>query len=158
MDADSLIKLTKSHFKEILVENYEIVIPQEVKIETVDQAREYPDSQIIEQNINQEKIKVLKVELTKETEVEIKHFGLLNGEMGVYALTKSIEYDFVSTDDRKVFTLLSSLGCKVLPPAYIIVYLYKKAKIKRDDAITALNRLKEYVSTEQYDLALSEVG
>ena len=51
MDADCLIKLTKSKLKELVCNNFSVVMPKLVKEEIIDNAKEHPDAVIIKENL-----------------------------------------------------------------------------------------------------------
>ncbi len=54
MDADCLIKRTKSNLKELVCRNFSVVVPQLVKGEVADNAFGHPDAQIITENRDME--------------------------------------------------------------------------------------------------------
>lgn len=156
-DTDCLIKLTKAGLKEIIVNNFKVIIPPKVKEESIDNAYGKPDALIIEKNITEQKIKV---QTTTRSEVaietEIRQLELLGGEQDVYRLSIQMKYDFISSDDQKFLKIMHLLNKKAVTPASLIVLLYKQKKIKSEEAQKMLKHLKPYVSMEEYELSLQE--
>lgn len=70
---------------------------------------------------------------------------------------KSEGFDVISSDDRKFLKIIDALDLPYLTPTALIVYLFNKEVLKKDDAMSYLNNLKEMVSDEEYYLAIKEV-
>ncbi|MCX9010884.1 MAG: hypothetical protein OIN66_07165 [Candidatus Methanoperedens sp.] len=85
----------------------------------------------------------------------VKSLGIKGGEAQVLMLHDSSSA--VSSDDAKFLNLLENLNIPYLTPASIIVFLLKKGAIKRDESRKLLGNLKEFVSDEEYYLAMDEV-
>jgi hypothetical protein len=60
MDADCLIKLTKSNLKEVICYNFSVIIPKLVKEEIVDNAKGHPDAAVIQKNLERKLITLQK--------------------------------------------------------------------------------------------------
>lgn len=158
-DSDSLIKLTKAHAKETIVNNFNAIIPSQIEQETTYNAKGKPDAVLIEQNIRLKKIKVIKPSTQHHaTEQEIKELGLKGGEQDLYRLSTQHHYDLISSDDQKVLKTFQSLGKPAITPATVIVLLQKKNKISTIDATHLLKNLKPHINTIEYDLALQAIG
>ncbi len=61
------------------------------------------------------------------------------------------------SDDAKFLNLLENLNIPYLTPASVIVFLQKKGAIRNDESRKLLENLKEFVSEEEYHLAIDEV-
>ncbi|PIN76132.1 hypothetical protein COV18_00770 [Candidatus Woesearchaeota archaeon CG10_big_fil_rev_8_21_14_0_10_37_12] len=148
-DSDSLIKLTKAGAKEDLVNNFNAFITLEVKEECIDEGQGKPDAVIISQNIENNKLAVVKNEWKRN---EISGLKLGKGEISVYAASCQIKHDIISSDDQKFLRLLNQLGKKAVTSSSLIVLLYKKRKISKERALRLLDGLKEHVNEIEYDL------
>lgn len=157
-DTDSLIKLTKAGLKESIIGNFEVIISPKVKEESVDHAEGKPDALIIEKNIAARKIKVgLTQHNDPVVEKEIHQLGLLKGEQDVYRLSLQIKHDLITSDDYKFLKMLHLLNKKVVTPASLLVLLYKRKKVGREEASRMLDHLQPYISMEEYELSRQEV-
>mgnify|MGYP001604879996 CR=1 FL=1 len=157
-DTDSLIKLTKAGLKEVVVNNFTVLIPPKVKEESIDHAHGKPDATIIERNIVRKKIKVHPTTRGEpEVEHEIRQLNIHAGEQDLYRLSSQTSYDLISSDDQKFLKILHLLNKKAVTPASLLVLLYKRKKIKPEEARTMLHHLKPYISMEEYELSLQEV-
>ncbi len=151
MDSDSLIKLTKAGAKEIVLSNIEVFIPPSVENETTGGKEKFPDALRIHENINKGLLKVK----NPPNNSFVKSLGIKGGEAQVLMLHDSSSA--VSSDDAKFLDLLENLNIPYLTPASIIVFLLKKGAIKKDESRKLLGNLKEFVSDEEYHLAMDEV-
>ena len=159
LDADSLIKLTKAKAKEIVLKNMEAYIPPKVFEETVEIPKEegYPDAFLIDENLKKGLLAVEKIEENKEAEVLITKLRIRGGEADVFRLYKSGDFDVVSSDDGKFLEMLDGLNVPYITPSALIVFLFKKKVLSREDAESYINNLKEMISDEEYYLAIREV-
>lgn len=159
MDADSLIKLTKAKAKEIVIKNIEAYIPPKVFEETVEIPKEegYADAFLIEENLEKGLLAIKKHEEDKEVEEMIGRLRIRGGEADVFRLYKSGDFDAVSSDDSKFLEILDSLDIPYMTPSALIIYLFKKKVLSREDAESYINNLKEMISDEEYYLAVREV-
>jgi len=159
LDADSLIKLTKAKAKEIVLKNMEAYIPPKVFEETVQMPKEegYPDAFLIDENLKKGLLAVEKIEENKEAEALITKLRIRGGEADVFRLYKSGDFDVVSSDDGKFLEMLDGLNVPYITPSALIVFLFKKKVLSREDAESYINNLKEMISDEEYYLAIREV-
>jgi len=159
MDADSLIKLTKAKAKEIVTKNIEAYIPPKVFEETVEIPKEegYADAFLIEENLEKGLLAIKKFEEDKEAEAMIGRLKIRGGEADVFRLYKSGDFDAVSSDDGKFLEILDALDIPCMTPSALIVYLFKKDVLSREDAENYIKNLKEMISDEEYYLAIGEV-
>lgn len=151
MDSDSLIKLTKAGAKEIVLSNIEVFIPPSVENETTGGKEKFPDALRIHENINKGLLKVK----NPPNSSFVKNLGVKGGEAQVLMLHDGSSA--ISSDDAKFLNLLENLNIPYLTPASIIVFLLKKGAIKKDESRKLLGNLKEFVSDEEYHLAMDEV-
>lgn len=159
LDADSLIKLTKADMKEIIVKNFEVIIPYKVKVETVDEGKGKPDSILIRKNIENKKLKVMSTNQKNErVETEIQELNLKGGEEDLYRLSTQIKHDILSSDDQKFLKILQEIGKKAVTPASLIVLLYIKKKITQEKANKLLTNLQKHISYDEYNLCKHEIG
>jgi len=151
MDSDSLIKLTKAGAKEIVLNNIEVSIPPSVMNETTQSKDKFPDALKIHENINRGLLKVK----NPSNNPFVKSLGIKGGEAQVLLLHDSSSV--ISSDDAKFLNLLENLNIPYLTPASVIVFLLKKGTIRKDESRKLLENLKEFVSDEEYHLAMDEV-
>ncbi len=147
VDSDALIKITKAGLKELIVNNLEVAIPRKVYEETVEipKTKGFPDALEIEKNVSTGRISV------KETSKGEK------GEHEVVNLYQSGDYSAVVSDDRKFLKQLDRMGIPYLTPASIIVYLFYRKILTRDEAIAYIEGLRKYISDEEYLISIMEV-
>jgi len=159
LDADSLIKLTKAKAKEIVLKNREAYIPSKVFEETVEIPKEegYPDAFLIDDNLKKGLLAVEKIEENKEAEAMIAKLRMRGGEADVFRLYKSGDFDVVSSDDGKFLEMLDGLNVPYITPSALIVFLFKRKVLSREDAERYIKNLKEMISDEEYYLAIREV-
>lgn len=152
MDSDSLIKLTKAGAKEIVLNNLEVCIPPSVMNETTESKDKFPDALKIHENINKGLLKIK----DPPNSSFVKSLGIKGGEAQVLMLHDNTSA--ISSDDSKFLNLLENLNIPYLTPASIIIFLLKKGTIKKDESKKFLENLKEFVSDEEYHLAVDKVG
>jgi len=159
MDSDSLIKLTRAKVKEIVVENMDVYIPPKVLEETVTIPKKegFPDAFLIEENLEKGLLFIEEINQDQHVEEMIISLGMGYGEADVFKLYKSGSFDIISSDDRKFLKIIDALDLPYLTPTALIVYLFNKEVLTKDDAMSYLNNLKEMVSDEEYYLAIKEV-
>ena len=141
MDADCLIKLTKSGFKECVIEVFEIAIPEVVLAETVDAGMQKgcADAEIIQRNI-----------LQKRLHVEPGQHADFKGDDALISQFHTQRFDCVATDDQKLTNRLKQHNIPYLLPATIIYAIYADEKITRQEALSALEKLSEFISEAEY--------
>lgn len=159
MDADSLIKLTKAKAKEIVLKNIKAYIPPMIFEETVEISKEegYADAFLIERNLKNGLLEVGKIEENEEVEEMISRLGIKGGESDVIRLYRSGGFNVISSDDGKFLGILDALDVPYMTPSSLIIYLFRRKVLLREDAITYINNLKEMISDEEYYLAMKEV-
>ncbi|MBI5197536.1 MAG: hypothetical protein HZA19_02890 [Nitrospirae bacterium] len=150
MDSDCLIKLTKAGAKEAVVLTIKVDIPELVKKETVDEARErdYHDATIIEENIDKKALHVVKPRRKGVLQVPAA-----KGEMEAVALYSEGGYDAIASDDRRFLKKLEVARIPYLTPTACIIYLYKSGTTGKTEVSGLLERLRPFISREEYRIA-----
>lgn len=159
MDSDTLIKLTKAGAKGTIASIVKLIVPPEVKKETVEEGEKggFPDAFEIERNFKKGLVRVVKTPKSEETEVIVRNLGLKGGEASVLRLFKGGKCKAIASDDQKFLDLIEALNIPFVTPSALIIYLWKKGKIGRDVCFKLLQKLKSMISEEEYQLALFEL-
>lgn len=139
MDADCLIKLTKSALKELVCDNFSVVIPQAVKEEVIDDAGRYPDATIIQKNIDSGLLTMSKAQAPAE-----------KGEEAVLGTFQRGKFDAVCSDDKRFIKRLRLFEIPYITPCVFIAILLKKGKLTVREARKRLDVLSPYVSEDEY--------
>jgi len=139
MDADCLIKLTKSKLKELVCRNFTVVVPQTVKEEVVDNAARHPDSAIIRENLDAGLLSVKKSSYTGQ------------GEDEVFKVFKQGGFDAVCSDDERFLKRLQVFDMPYITPSVFIALLLKKGTLTVKEARKRLEELSPFVSDDEYN-------
>ena len=145
MDSDVLIKITKAGSKEIIVSLLEVIIPTRVHEETVIESEDSPDARTIQENVNEGKIHVSGSP------------GHDKGEIEVLRLYRSGGFALIVSDDKKFLNHLERSNIPYLTSSSLIVYLFYKKMLTKEDTIKYIDNLKVHISKDQYRTAVSEV-
>jgi rRNA-processing protein FCF1 len=139
MDADCLVKLTRAGLKEIVVTNYTIHIPRNVKEEVVDAGIEQnlSDAYAVSSNIRKRLVHVIQAKRG------------VKGEQEVLDSYESGDYDFIASDDKRFIRILKATGIPYIVPASFIYGLYVNKNISINKAKELLNVLSPFVSDDQ---------
>jgi predicted nucleic acid-binding protein len=117
-----------------------IIISQEVKIEIVDEGKKLkqPDTLLIEREIEDGFIEVMKVEKLVETSLELEL-----GELSTLSLAKKLKIDEVLIDETLGRTAASIIGLVPKGTLYVLLKNLKLKEITFDDFLNILNELLE---------------
>lgn len=150
MDADCLIKLTKSGLKEDVCKAFDVTIPRLVKEEIVDRGKvkKLPDALVIEANIREELIYVDKK----------RDHGIDVGEKEAVALFQHGGYDAIGSDDKRFVKQLRLFNIPYITPAVFIAIMLKQGDINLAYAEERLHALSEYISENEYFAVKSFIG
>ena len=151
-DSDALIKIAKIGLLSEVTGSFDVVITEEVYGEAVTEGKKrlYEDADEIENCINLGQIKVTR----KKHESKIdKTFG--KGETSV--LQAYDKGNIIMTDDLNFASYLLKENIRNLSSAHLIVILLKKKKLGINEANSFLERLKQYIRKELYNLVKSEL-
>ena len=142
MDADCLIKLTKSGLKEPICRFTEVIIPRTVQREVVEAGRikGQPDADLVDQNIQDGLITVAE-------ECSPHHS---TGDQALIDVFTEGRYTVIATDDAKLIRSLRSAGIPFTVPALLIHGQYEKGEIDRTTALQRLEALSAFISDEEY--------
>jgi len=139
MDADCLIKLTKSNLKELVCECFSIIIPQNVQEEVIKNTEEYPDATIIKENIEKNLLVVNRQICSSQ-----------KGEDAVFTLFKQEKYDAICSDDKRFIKRLRLFNIPYITPSVFIAILLKNGKLTLKEAYQKLNSLSLFISDDEY--------
>jgi rRNA-processing protein FCF1 len=140
MDADCLIKLTKSNLKEIVCRNFSVTIPLAVKEEVIDNAQGHPDAAAIKDNLENKILAVQKQSVPSQ-----------KGEDAISAIYRHRKYDAVGSDDKKFINRLQLLNIPYMTPSIFVVVLLQDGKLNIKEAREKLERLSPFISDEEYN-------
>jgi len=120
-----------------------------VKKETVDQAKErdYPDSIVIEENINRKILHVCSHKSSGSERVPVS-----KGEREALLMYQGGGYDAIASDDQRFIKKLDAASIPFLTPAACILYLLNTGKIEKPQALTMLASLEPFVSQDEFNL------
>jgi hypothetical protein len=142
MDADCLIKLTKAGLKEKVCECMNVIIPCEVKRETVDQAAGHADALVIAENIEAGLLHVFG-----------NAHGKRKGETAVLELYHSRKCDAIGSDDHQFLGHLKVMGVPFVVPATLVILMLRNGGLDLREARNSLAALKAHISDEEYAMA-----
>jgi rRNA-processing protein FCF1 len=140
MDTDCLIKLTKSMLKELVCGNFSVIIPQIVKEEVTDNAKEHPDAAIIKGNIETGLLTINKMRSSAQ-----------KGEDAVFATFRRGKFDAICSDDKRFIKRLRLFDIPYITPSVFIAILLKKGKLTIKEAHKKLDSLSPFVSEDEYN-------
>jgi len=162
-NAGPLIHLAKANALHILQALFHtILIPDEVKIETVDKGKDkgHPDALQIEKAIQQGwiKTKTMQVQLNRDFKKAAKTAGLRNAEAVV------IQYAYQNRlvallDDEPARVFARTLGVTVRGTLGILIQAAKNNVLNRQEAMQILDKLTEtmYISVDLYKTTRKEI-
>ncbi|MEW6095072.1 MAG: hypothetical protein AB1567_00905 [bacterium] len=139
MDADCLIKLTKSKLKELVCKNFFVTIPEKVKEEVIDSASEHPDAMVIKENLHKNSLSLHKLPSASK-----------KGEESVFTTFQQSGYDAICSDDKRFIKKLRLMDIPYITPAVFIVILLRNGKLTINEAYERLNSLSPFISDDEY--------
>lgn len=159
MDSDTLIKLTKAGAKEAIASVTELVVPPEVRRETVDEGKEggFPDAFEIERNIGDGLLGMFETPRDAGVEEIIRELGMRGGEADLFRLYKCRGCNAVVSDDQEFLDLVGELGVPFVTSSALLVYVWKTGGLGRDECLRLVERLRSMVSEEEYQLSMGEL-
>lgn len=141
MDADCLIKLTKSKLKELVCHNFSVAIPQVVGEEITYNAHEHLDAVIISENIE-----------NKLITVNTMPFLSKKGEDAIFSIFQQGGYDAICSDDKRFIKRLRFFNIPYITPAVFIALLLRGHKLTGGEAQKKLDCLSSFISDEEYNV------
>ena len=140
MDADCLIKLTKSKLKELVCKNFSVSVPQVVKEEVVDNAEKHPDALIIKKNIESKLLTLNKMSLSAQ-----------KGEDALFATFQHGKFGAICSDDKRFLKRLQLFDIPYITPSVFINILLKDGEIILEEAYEKLDLLSPFISDDEYN-------
>ncbi len=140
MDADCLIKLTKSKLKELVCDNFSVVIPHTVKKEVIGNATKYPDASIIRDNLERNLLTVSK---------ELPSSG--KGEDEALMIYNHGKFHAICSDDKRFIKRLRFLNIPYITPSVFITILLKIGKLTIKEANEKIDSLSPFISDDEYN-------
>lgn len=140
-NATPLIHLAKIKKYSLLKSLFDkIIISQEVKIEIVDEGKKLkkPDALLIEREIEDGFIEVMKIEKLVETSLELEL-----GELSTLSLAKKLKIDEVLIDETLGRSAARIIGLVPKGTLYVLLKNLKLKEITFDDFLNILNELIE---------------
>lgn len=160
-NAGPLIHLAKANALHILQALFHtILIPDEVKTETVDKGKEkgHSDALQIEKAIQQGWIKTIQVQLNRDFKKAAKTAGLRNAEAVViqYAYQNRL---IALLDDEPARVFARTLGITVRGTLGILIQATKNNILNHQEAMQILDKLTEtmYISVDLYKTTRKEI-
>lgn len=153
LDADAAIKLAKAGVLKLLVTNAECLMPSAVYEEVLkgkEKMRE--DAFITEAIVNEGSLKVINIE------PEFNETNLGKGEKAAMAACRKYAGDAVISDDAKFIARLKQERLLAITPANAVVWLVENQKITKDGGVSALDKMRTFVSKEAYNRARMLIG
>ena len=140
-DSCTLILLAKSMLLHIYTRNLseKICIPNAVYVEAT-KGKQTEDAKLIEEYIKKNNIIIQPVNDTKKVEKLYLDFSIGKGEAEAICLCLE-ERGVLITDDRKAIQLCKLFEIEFTTALNILVALYKKQKIKQDEAKAMIGQL-----------------
>jgi hypothetical protein len=159
MDSDCLIKLTKARAKEDVSMCIDVIIPEIVKTETVDEGKAYgyPDPLEIEKNIKTGKIKVESIHVTPEIRNIAKTLRFEGGEVDVYSMFQKGGFVAIASDDQKFIRKMQEIDIPCFTPSALIILTWRKARIAKERALELLESIRSMISDEEYTISKLEI-
>ena len=147
-DSDALIKLAKTGVLEEICRNYNCIITNEVKNESVDEGKKrmHEDALKIEEFINK---KLLKVVDLKRAEQIKENLG--KGEISTINLYFQEKNSIVVTDDSAFIKYMEESNVRFAIPADIILLMKKSNKVDKKTALNYLDKIKGFIREEVYN-------
>lgn len=154
-DSDGLIKLVKAGCIQRLLEQFTCSITREVYEETALKGMErlYDDAFQIEELVKNGMLNVEKAKNDKQAQQILKYSGVGKGEASSLHLFFNTNARAIISDDRTFLNLLEQNNIPFITPADLIIRLYELKLISKKEAMDALNKIKPYVSKNNYNSA-----
>lgn len=146
-DSSLIVLLSKLELLDLLIEVFEnIVIPQSVFVESVDQGKEAKkmDAFFIEKRIIDQKIIVEKIKDLTEKENLMKNFNLHDGESEAIVLYSEKKADLLGTDDYKTLKVCKILNITYFTTPLFIFLCYSKKKLSKTMSILKFKELHKF--------------
>jgi predicted nucleic acid-binding protein len=144
-DSSTLLLLAKAGLLDDFISDYsgEIIIPMEVKKESCDRKDSF-DSLLIQERIDEKKIKALKVHNTKLCEKFMQDFSIAKGEAEALVLAFEEKAALLAVDDKNAIKASKILKIPFTTAISILVRLAERGIIDINKAKEGLGLLAAY--------------
>lgn len=145
-DASTLILLEKILLLDKLSNNFNLVIPREIYDEVVIKGKEMKsaDAYAIEEKINNNLIKIIKVKDKEKLNQIIEDFGLAKGETEAIVLFLQEKANALAIDDHKAINVCKIYKIPFITALTFIITAFDKKWIKEKEARKMINELGIY--------------
>jgi predicted nucleic acid-binding protein len=156
VDADGLIKLGKAGVLALLLESFEVLIPEAVYEEAVviGKLELYEDAFALEKVLERGPARRLEARLDPRAGRILQGVTELGkGERESLHIYHAEEANAVFSDDRVFLRLLEDNAVPYLTPAGLIVRLFEVGRLDRGEALAALDKLERHIRGSVYERA-----
>ena len=158
-NASTLILLAKVDSLSILLDSTKKILIPEIVYEEIANKKDSFEFLTIKKEI--EKNRIVLIDVSKKSYSSIlAQFKLDEGEAAAYALFKKIKGKAILTDDGELIKLCKIENVPFTNAMAVVVKLFKKNKLAKDDAAEKLEKLHGYgrYSKDIYDFFKSKVA
>lgn len=158
-DAMTIIHLAKITLLEKSCDYFKnVMVPESVYSETIRMEDKYPETNIIKNLVERNKMKIHKV-TNKNLMEKANQYNIQGGEAEAIALYWQEKADFIATDDDNVRKKSVLLNLNVIGTPAIIFGIYKKKMIDKKKFVDSLSELRKigWFSNAIIDKLLLEV-
>jgi len=160
IDSDGIIKMTKSGAMIKVANNFECFISDKVYNEAVieGKSRLYEDAFQIEDLIKKGKLSVIKTKKNVKSENILRNWRHIGeGERSTLHLFFNIRANVIVSDDQAFLNLLYRNNIAFIIPSDLIVKLFKLKILDKEESLSALKRIKDYIRESNYLKAKEKV-
>ena len=156
-NSSTIILLAKVNGLSLLLDDIKKIIIPSVVYDEIKNKDSF-EVMLVKKEVEKGRIKAINID-KKSYEDVIKQFKLDEGEAAAYALFKEKDGKALLTDDGELIKLCKIEGIPFIVAMAVVVKLFKKGKIKRDESLEKLSKLYGYgrYSEEIYKYFKSEV-
>lgn len=157
-NASTLILLAKVTALIVLLDNIKKIIIPKIVYEEITNKKDSFEVLVIKKEVEKKRIVLVDVD-RKSYSSKLEQFKLDEGEAAAYALLKKIKGNAILTDDRELIKLCKIENVPFITAMAVVVKLFKKMKLTKEDALEKLEKLHGYgrYSNEIYGFFKSEV-
>ena len=151
VDSCSIILLAKSNVLEAFTEEFKLFITEDVYKEVLEgKDKKFADALLTERLVKEKKINIVKNLNKKLVNKLMQDFNLGIGEAETLSIGINKECEIVATDNKQGRKACVVNGLKLIGSIDIIVALHKLKRINKNNAISGLNKLREFGWFQNY--------